>query len=356
MNNKQLKKLLRNKAEEITLENKSEQILQQVNYNAKYNNNQKATAIAIPRKNLTYYIMVAVAVCLLAIAIPIGIIFGVKTPIGTGGLVVGQAEQIFSREVLALGNVVASDTFEQGVENYTSNSKIIEYEKIANDVNHYLTTGEALILKNNIKVDYRENTNKDYSEYKYVMNIKYLDKSASNIDYAVFFNKTEKPNKIEVVGVCKIEGVDYRIKGEQHTRGKEIESELIIYLGFNSYISIENETEYNENEYEFEYVVDDIVVRGVSLEVEMENGVNKTEIEITENDVETAYEFEYKTDNLVECSYEVERIKQKISIKVFPTYYEYQFKDGTIIKINRTDNSKNASENQAIMGIIKNFY
>ncbi len=359
MNNKQLKNLLKSKADEITLENRSDKIIEKVTYNAKYNNAQKSSAIAIPRKRLNYYIITAIAVCLLIIAIPIGIIFGKSAPQNLNALAVGKSEQVFSREMLALGNIIASDTFKQGITSYSHNDKNnAEYEKIANDVNYYLTTGEALLSKNNINIIYQKNTDANYSDFEFVMRIKYLDKSLSAIDYVAYFNKAEKNSKTTMIGICVIEGKSYNLFGEQQRKGEEIESELIIYTNTSgkSYISIENETELNENEYEFEYVVDDIVVRGVSLEVKTEHGVNTTEIEITENDIETSYEFEYKADNIIECTYEPQHGKEKIIINVYIDRYEYQFMDGTIMNIYRIDESKNASQNQLLLTVRQNIY
>ena len=116
------------------------------------------------------------------------------------------------------------------------------------------------------------------------MLVSYEDAQSYRINYTVYYNETEKnETETELIGLFILNDRAYPMRGEKSVENDECEMELTIYMEENTYISVSNETSINENEYEYTYVEDGVVVKDVSMSVSSENGESKTEIELTEN-------------------------------------------------------------------------
>ncbi len=371
MNNKQLKNLIINQADKISIPDHKNDILNKVTFTPATQVEEVLTTdnnVTIKNqnsnKNKFRLAMVAFSTCLIILIITLAIILPNKSP-SLNTLTFGKSEKVLSNELFALCNVVSGSTGEStsnGTLPFISNDKDgdvltngfilykstntpspsqTECNQIASDVNDYLLTCEAFLGCNDISVTYTENLDTQYNSYKYKMTVNYKDSSQVLVNYVAYFNQQANGKITKIIGVCIIDGKEYEIKGNQTTKADEIESELLIY-GENSYVKIENETEFNENEYEIEYVKDGVTVKGVSIEISTENGKKQTEIEVTLNGNTTCYEFEYVSPTVINCEFEKNGEEQEIIITVFNNYYLYQFKNGIICKIDRVLTDQNS--------------
>ena len=329
MNNKKFKKLLKSKIEKIEIKDFSSEILNSTSHLILEKEEKKSKSWFLP---LSGAIAIATTI---AICVPLGVFDGFS---GNKGLEINKSEIVFSKELLALGNLLTTNE-EVSVNKKRSlrksNQETINYQKIAEDCNHYLLTGEAFIYQEEINVTFENNKDEKYSSYDYKMSVSYVDHKQYEISYLSYFNRKEiSSSEVEIEGVFVIDDKDYVLKGEQKKYGEEVELELKVYIKENTYISISNETEVNENEYEYKYFEYDVIVRGVEFSYEVENGRKETEITIIENGSTVSYEFEY-FDDTIECEYESDLIETEMQIFVHDEYYLYVFKDKTQVKLNK---------------------
>jgi|GEM_PF-3622142 len=325
MKNKELKNLLRSKAEAVEINVDTTEILSKV---------ERVPCSPVRKKSFSVWIPAlcgALVACLMMVLIPWGALGGGND----GGLTIGKAERIVSKEMLALGNIVSESDSSVSAVRLAKKSGGADYQKIAEDVNYYLLTGDALVSSEGISVVYTRNTDPKYADYDYKMEVTYSDKAMYGVDYVAYYDEDERGNgKTALVGVFVVNGNAYPLEGRKETERDEVEVELILRLGADSYVSVSNEAEKGENEYEYKFVEGGVVVKGVSLELSTENGKKETEIEITENGVTTAYEFEYKAET-IECEYEKGNTEYEMTVFIHDTYYLYLFDDGTKIKLHK---------------------
>ena len=242
-----------------------------------------------------------------------------------GPLEVGRKEEVLSREIIALGNIIGDlDTNTASLMSYEFTTS--EYDEIAREVNKYLYTTNIFMESDNISIEYILNEDKPYSNYKYKMEIAFRDTSFTS-SYLAYYNEIKDSNTVEIEGIILIDGIERELFGEREDSGDEVELELKVKTGAKSYISIKNETEVNENEYQYTFVENDVVVKGVSMEVELEGAIKETEIKITEYGETKSFEFTYNEDN-IEATYKDSLAELEMVIIPYESYYIYTF-EGT---------------------------
>ena len=132
-------------------------------------------------------------------------------------------------------------------------------------------------------------------------------------------------------GILIKENIPFQVEGKKEVENDEYECELVIYEDQTrqNYIKINQETEINENEYEYEFYKNGECVKELSLEVETKNNRKEMSIEIQEGEIEKEFTFEYDlTQNQIHCTYEndVDDIEIKdIVISIYEEYYLYLF-------------------------------
>lgn len=359
MNNKEIKALLKKKADKVKIKDCSREIIRSAHYiapaqdTAKVNDTKKANRWWIPVCG------VAVAACLMILIIPM--FLPDVSPIDNH-LTVGKAEEVLSYEMIALGNAISEVAETNSLAANQSQTITLstqplrmgrgarplsdsiplralseeDYARIAESINDYLLTGNALLAKSRISTAYERNTEDEYSSYEYKMLVSYEDAQSYRINYTVYYNETEKnETETELIGLFILNDRAYPMRGEKSVENDECEMELTIYMEENTYISVSNETSINENEYEYTYVEDGVVVKDVSMSISSENGESKTEIELTENGKTVEYEFVYSSE-IVECEYKSEEGEFEIKIYIRSDYYLYEFEDGYCIELKKT--------------------
>lgn len=385
MNNRDVKELLRKRAESVRINDYCDDIIRRANPPRK--------PVAEPRKKKKGFAIALIATCCVAIICAVSTLIVLKpfsSDEPTTVLRQEKPQKVFSREMLALGNAVSGWTEayaafsgnaflpanavftaleyedddeaddedtddkeneddeeesderdeEENESDDEGNTEETDYEQIASDVNRYLLTGSALISSDNIVTEYLYNNDQGYSEYKYKMSVTYRDGEGYSVEYTAYYNETEaEEGKIKTEGIF-IDGTEtYTLKGKRKDKNGEIETELTLYADENNYITVKNETEIDENEYEYIYVVNGKEAQTVALNIETENGESSFEMEITENGEKIECEFVWTTEG-IECEYKADGKSYEILIRASEGSYVYEFEDEKNVTLDKKSKNK----------------
>lgn len=332
MKNKEIKNLLKQKADNVKLNNNlPSRIVEKVQNGAdfqvdlaqengaitkEYKQPQKPKKLVYRAIIPTFAGVLSLAIVFITVVLPL-----LKNP--SKPPITVKAEEVFSKEIFALGNVLSHQEEEIVLTSLTEN----EFKQICNECVNYLLTGDAFLKKENMSSLVYENTGDNYKEYAYVAKVQFIDVGSFTTEYTAYYNERINGNETQISGIMIIDQKVYRLEGEREQDDDEIESELRIYLnGEKSYISVSNETEINENEFTYEWVQNGNVIKGVSLEIEYENNLKQTEIEITQGQQTQSYEFTYYEQTIV-CEYESDSCEQEFTIYIHDEYYLFVSED-----------------------------
>lgn len=344
MNNKDIKNLIKQEAEKVEIKDYSQQIVYSANHEIK------------AKKNKSYKLKlaigaVAIMACFILVLIPILNVFS-KVKI----MEVGNAEKVFSKEIIAAGNFINTienwddlsleinsmsyyefnkeeeldtDDDNENEEDLDEDSNAellnIEYKQIAKELHSYITTSNILLNKD-YQINYENNKDKEYKEYEYKIKV-----VTNKSQYIAYYNEKKSNNKLICEGVVLMDNKQFILNSTKKEKGNETITDTFIHYK-NNKIRITNENSVGENEFEYEYYVGNQLIKAVEYSTEEENGVISTEIEIKNQDMTVAYTIEQKHDSII-CSYETEEIECEILVDIFEEYYLYIFEDKTEIKI-----------------------
>ncbi|MBR2614883.1 MAG: hypothetical protein IKC71_04750 [Clostridia bacterium] len=325
MNNKDIKKVIKEKADKVTIKDFSTEIIEKTNHVVKTEVNLEQKQKTYKKRWLLPTIFASIATCCLAVAIPLGLFAPnnqTPPPIGSDA----KVNTLFSQEVMALGNVIGDldlpsqnggQTFSLKTVAPTTFSAVsyaqteVNATEVAEEINGYLLTGVSLAGK---QVFSTENEDADYGEYKNKVTVSYNDLKTS---YVYYYNQTDiDKNSSKIEGVMIVDGNTYSVNGGLEKDEEEVEMHLSVKTGENSYIKFTNEQENEEDEVETEYsykfVENGVTVKSVSIEFEKEDDETEMEIRINENGKVTTCEFEF-FDNHIDCQYNGKKIKIEIT-------------------------------------------
>ncbi len=241
MRKSELKRMLKDGYNNMELKDHTNEILDRVDHRV----------IAVPKRS-THRIFLPLALALSSLILVISLLFLFPKGIGNGAisseLVVSKKEEVLSREIIALGNIVGEvDTNQPKLMSYSFTNE--EYDSIAKEVNKYLYTTSIFMDKDEVTINYLINKDSNYSNYKYKLEILFKDNEVHTSSYLAYYNEEKSNTSVEIEGIIIIDGIERALEGEREDEGDEVELELKVMYGDNSYISVKNETEINENEY-----------------------------------------------------------------------------------------------------------
>ena len=213
-----------------------------------------------------------------------------------------------------------------------------DYESNVYLIHDYLVTGEMLLNKQDVTMEIYYNDNQDYS-YCYKMVINYIDAFNNSLDYIFYYNETpleydsdDDHDEISITfdGIIIIDNFEYHIEGtRENEENEEFSIETTISLNNQKIVTIEQETEVNENEYTYILYQNNHPYKEVSQEIETENNKKAMQIEIKENNEERTFNFEYLTNHQITCEYEYEdeesgeEVEIELHITEYNSYYIY---------------------------------
>lgn len=329
MKNNDVKNLIRRKADEIVIADKSAEILQTVKTAPKAETvvEQSENKQKMPKKTFFPRIaLAAAAVVVLVIAIVLPFALNSSSNLGGGGVTLTKTQQVMSKEVFALGNLLKEEhSLLSTVADSTDSSTDEVLGAIAKKINGYLLSADAFLSSSSLSAKYENNTNGEFAEYTKRLTVSYTDSESYSVAYELYYNETEsEASTVTLDGLMVLGDKSFEVWGEWQSEKDEVEMELRVYLDDTRYFSIENETEVNENEYEYGFYEWGFMSYGVSLSVDSENGGKQIEMKITEGGIETEINFVYE-GNTIRCSYENAYFKTSFDIRHKNNTYEYDF-------------------------------
>ncbi|MBO5223334.1 MAG: hypothetical protein J6C23_02315 [Clostridia bacterium] len=324
MKNKDLKNLIRSKADEVVIADKSAEILQVVK-TAPVSppvTEQNAMPKQSKKSFFARFAIAAAAVIVLAVAVVLPFAL---SPQG-GGATLTKTQQVMSKEVFALGNLLEKESSALSAVADSTDSPADEvFDAIAKKINGYLLSADAFLSSSSLSAKYEDNTDVSFADYAKKLTVSYTDSDAYSVAYKLYYNEAESgANTVTVDGIMVLKDKSFDVWGEWENEDDEVEMELRVYLDEFRYFSIENETEINENEYEYGYYEFGFLSYGVSLSVSNEKGRKQIEMGITEGGMETEITFVYGK-NVIHGSYENPIFKTDFDIRHENNTYEYDF-------------------------------
>ena len=345
MKNKEIKKIIKDASSKIIINDYQEEILRRVDYTPLEKETKKFNF-----KPVLSFSLLAVALVVTLVTI-LPKITNPSTP--NSQITLTQSKKSLSYEIQALGAFLPNES------NNNSNLKRLakfknsnenNYQEIASDIKDYLLTGEMMFEKDNVITSLEKNNDTNYNNFEYKLTSTFIDIAQYKSSYIIYYNENitiedDKKNETSSVlkGVMLKDNQEYEIICNKEIEQDECELELKIFLNENKsdYVVIEQEIERFENEYTYMIYKNNKKVEETSLEIETKNNKKEMSIELKKYDTngdelsQIEYDFEYKDDTIIECSYEDDLIEYEVMITVLKDEYEFKFDEENIIKIKK---------------------
>lgn len=338
MTDKRLKSLIKEKADKVEIKTTAQQILTaEKNAKVDYFDVENNGGEAVIKRSKTNPILIAGAL-LLALVMAVSTIIIMNNKKGGLTLNVGKAEQLFSYEMVLLGDAYGDFALDsEGNSNFTARlfSEVSnqESEEISKRVNPFILSGDTILNNKNIKTIYEKNKDKGYEQYEYKLKAIRQDGANSKEEYVAYYNqKAEEQGKSTINGIMKIKGNEYKLYGEFETEQDEVEMCLKLLGSNGKFVSVENEKESDGGEYENEFVYtyfDGTNYKQVEIEHEVEMDENSIGIKIIENQMEYEYEIE-RGDGVLTCEYSDGEEEIEFIVYIHNEYNLYSFNEGEI--------------------------
>jgi len=273
---KDFKNNLKENAINISLDDKSQTIIQEIE-SLPLNNH-----FSEPKKknNSFLFIPLAVSLCASIGVIAIGVITGLNE-----GSSPNKIQLSYAKQVASLTNFVVS----QGEQNHSKSIKrqVLsndKYDEIAYDINHYLYTIEQ------------------FNENSFILTTdnKQLSIKYQNVEYRFSYTE-QKVNEYRYIieGEVYFGDTSYVVSGQRNCEKDETNIIMKLYLSDNEYYLVEQEIELHENEYTYSHFFNNQELESISLEIED----GSTELSITKNEIDVVEcEFEYERGKFI-CEY-----------------------------------------------------
>ena len=345
MKNKEIKKIIKDASSKIIINDYQEEILRRVDYTPLEKETKKFNF-----KPVLSFSLLAVAFIVTLVTI-LPKIINPSNP--NSQITLTQSKKSLSYEIQALGAFIPNDS-----NNSTNlkrlakfkNSNENNYQEIASDIKDYLLTGEMMFEKDNVMTSLEKNSDTNYNNFEYKLTSTFIDGAQYKSSYIIYYNENitiedDKKNETSSVlqGVMLKDNQEFEIICNKEIEQDECELELKIFLNENksNYIVIEQEIENFENEYTYMVYKDNKKTEETSLEIETKNNKKEMSIELKKYDINgkelsiDEYNFEYKDDTTIECSYENDLVDYEVIITILKDEYEFKFDDENIIKIKK---------------------
>ena len=344
MKNKEIKKIIKDASSKIIINDYQEEILSRVDYTPLEKETKKFNFKPV----LSFSLLAAALVVTLVTILPK--ITNPSTP--NSQITLTQSKKSLSYEIQALGAFLPNESNNSNLKRLArfKSSNENNYQEIASDIKDYLLTGEMMFEKDNVITSLEKNNDTNYNNFKYKLTSTFIDGAQYKSSYIIYYNENitiedDKKNETSSVlqGVMLKDNQEFEIICNKEIEQDECELELKIFLNENKsdYIVIEQEIEKFENEYIYMVYKDNKKTEETSLEIETKNNKKEMSIELKKYDINgkelsrDEYDFEYKDDTIIECSYENDLVEYEVIITVLKDEYEFKFDEENIIKIKK---------------------
>lgn len=311
MKNREIKRLLKEKASSVEVKTCDENLMRRI---------QQIEPVAISeKKNKSRFYALAGAVSFACIC-GVGLLIHFHSSSDPNVITIGKTEETLAFQLVSMTNFVSmmkSDSANLRMKK----AEVSSYRSIAEEINQYLYTIEQFNNKASFQMAFTL-TGDDY----------FLDIRYQNNDYRFIYDEIKKDeHETEFVGTVSFGEEFYRISGEKKEKSGETELELSLYLSDEEYIHVEQEIEKRENEYEYSYYKDKKLISSFSLEID---GMNSG-LSLMKEEEEVECEFEYDNGVFV-CEYE-STVFGECEVRIISEAddYIYHFDDENEIRIKK---------------------
>lgn len=324
MKTKDLTNLLKNKSKNVKIEDNTDYILNN------FQNYQDNEVVSFEKKSIKKPVLIS-SFSLLAVGLATMVILLIALNDNTGSSTtptpidkLEKEELLLSEELFALGNAMSESNI------LLSNHTEEEFEVAAHEVNDYLLVGDGL-LSGGIKTYKYKNNDPKYN-YEYKLNVSYSDSKNYSVNYYAYYNEVKDDDEYKINGVFVIDELSYSLNGEaEYDEDGDAELTIDIHFSEKTYLSINNEIETDEADFEYKYIKDGKEIKRVRISYENKNEKKEYKIEIKEknNGVENEIKCEFKFYNeTIECKYKNgDHDDFKMLIYIFNDYYLYSFEN-----------------------------
>lgn len=344
MKNKEIKKIIKDASSKIVINDYQKEILSRVDYTP------------LEKETKKFNFKPALSFSLLAVALVVTLVTVLPKITNTSNpnsqITLTQSKKSLSYEIQALGAFLPNESNNSSLKRLAKfkNSNENNYQEIASDIKDYLLTGEMMFEKDNVITSLEKNNDTNYNNFEYKLTSTFIDIAQYRSSYIIYYNENitiedDKKNETSSVlqGVMVKDNQEFEIICNKEIEQDECELELKIFLNENKsdYIVIEQEIEKFENEYTYMVYKDNKKTEETSLEIETKNNKKEMSIELKKYDINgkessrDEYDFEYKDDTTIECSYENDLVEYEVIITVLKDEYEFKFDEENIIKIKK---------------------
>lgn len=252
--------------------------------------------------------------------------------------VLSTDQDLVSFSVIASANILndsskqmLSQTHNEYNKLYLNGSQAVEPDM--DKVNTYLHMMETLFTDGGPILIKEETSDKEGYAIKQVFEV--ADLSNNKTQYVIYMNESLSDKEYDEVeyninGIAIIDNVEYTIKGSKEIEDGESELEIRITLDKNNYIIIEQEQEYDEQEYSYAIIKDGKMFSTISFEAEL-NEETTIKISTKENSVKETYKF-IKENNKIKIEHTTGSTKYTIFVTtkvndIGEIVYEYKVKE-----------------------------
>ena len=342
MNKKDLKEMLKSKANNINLPDKSSDILIKL----ETFNNVTVVENKVKNKKKKYLFTLIPSLSLAVVIIILIFIFLPKGKIEPNDPIINKGDKVnltTSKEVIAKEVILAGSILN---DNSTKLRRYDEsdFRRDVDLIHEYLLIANMLMNENNIKMDIYINDNEEYKEYKYYMSLNY-----ENTNLEFYYNESNPYYEdlddldevsVDFSGLILIDNNRYDVLGHrENEENEEFETTTTIYMNDMPYLKVDQETEINEFAYEFTYYDNGKEYLVIEQEVEFEDGIKETNIKVKENNVEREFSFTYLKD-YIETEYESDSEDDEFELEDlriydYRTYYLYVLENSEFKEIKK---------------------
>lgn len=243
MNNKQLKNLLKKKAENYSVPNASDEILKRVNHTP-YNERAKIEAM---KRSFMRLVSLTATMSLAILLVPLTL---TREP---EEFKVTETEQLLSHEIVTVSSFVAESAQVIKLMALTQEEK----DTVGFELSRLLSLGSSFINNDNIETVLTLNTDSAYAKnFNYKLQV--FDKTdISDVKtYVIYYNETYEfiNQNSTIFGVYVNDNKEYSFTAEKTVSSNGVQIKLTLDTGNDSHVSITSNSDINTHEYSLELV------------------------------------------------------------------------------------------------------
>lgn len=340
MKTSELKKILKDEANKIQVADFTNTILSQVNKPL------PTPEVKTRKSGFSWHKLAFPSVILVGVVAFLFIFLTLRNPSSPNNpneLTLSRGGELIGKELFAVGNLVDVNNPHMARQDKEDEEILYEDAKFIHD---YLLIGEMMFNQDNVSIALYQNTNQAFSDYAFYMQVRYAVHNEYLADYDFYYNEEElsnsnsKEKNTSFTGVMIVNDIEYAVNGKKEIENDEFETTTILHISSSSYVEIKQETEIDENEYQYSFYEDDRLVRELTQSIETEDGNKEMSIELDDkiNNTKLELEFVYQ-EEYISCEYEreISGVESEVKLRIYEYdyYYEYHFNDNLIYKIDK---------------------